>query len=149
MISPRNAERDSLLFVYGSLRPCSPGPQAAWLAARAHYVGPARTRGRLYDLGRFPGLCAPRSRHEWVSGDVYELPEFALMRALDRYENEPRGRCAAFERIAAIVELDVRAARSRMRVAWLYAYRGCVLRRARIRAGDYCVALSVHHARQT
>jgi gamma-glutamylcyclotransferase (GGCT)/AIG2-like uncharacterized protein YtfP len=70
MISSPLTGRDSLLFVYGTLRPFVDIPMAKWLRRAAHYVGPATMRGRLYDLKRYPGLHAPRSRRDCVVGDV-------------------------------------------------------------------------------
>ena len=138
MISSSVAERDSLLFVYGTLRPCSRTPVARWLGAHACYLGPARTRGRLYDLGHFPGLRAPRSLREWVSGDLYVLPRAAMLRTLDRYETAPHGRgLAPFERVRCSVELQRNMGRARRHIAWAYVYRRSIMQCARIRSGDY------------
>ncbi len=70
MISSRRTGRDSLLFVYGTLRPFIDIPMARWLRRAARYVGQATARGRLYDLGPYPGLRAARGCGERVVGDV-------------------------------------------------------------------------------
>ena len=51
MISSRLTRRDSLLFVYGTLRPFADVEMAKWLHGNARYLGSATTQGRLYDLG--------------------------------------------------------------------------------------------------
>lgn len=129
-----------LLFVYGTLRPCLEGsdvPIARWLAARAEHAGAARTRGRLYDLGPYPGLViAERAgeRSGWVVGDVYRLPRpLRLLAVLDRYEAGARRAQPRFER----VERTIRFGDRRSVAAWVYVYRGSLARAEPIRCGDY------------
>ena len=75
--------------------------------------------GRLYRLGRYPGLKLGRVqvRQEWVAGELYRLPAepgplAALLEAMDRYEG------GDFERVAAVAR---RADGGRVR-AWVYEY---------------------------
>jgi gamma-glutamylcyclotransferase (GGCT)/AIG2-like uncharacterized protein YtfP len=126
MISSRLTKRDSLLFVYGTLRPFVDVPMARWLRRVARYVGPATTRGALYDLGRYPCLRNASRRREWVVGDVYRVAGRRVLRALDRYE-------ATFVRERCIVKL----ARGALRRAWIYRYRFSVVGLPRIASGDY------------
>jgi gamma-glutamylcyclotransferase (GGCT)/AIG2-like uncharacterized protein YtfP len=128
-------ERDSLLFVYGTLREFVDIPMARRLRSVARYVGTARAPGRLYDLGRYPGLKPALRRGEWVSGDLYLLPApRALLRDLDRYEAGVRGReRARFVRVRTPLLL----ARSRRTVAWVYLFTRPVRAAARIPRGDY------------
>jgi gamma-glutamylcyclotransferase (GGCT)/AIG2-like uncharacterized protein YtfP len=133
MISSRLTGRDSLLFVYGTLRPFVDIPMAEWLRRRSRHVGSATTRGRLYDLGRYPGLRPPRGRGETVVGDVYRVTNPRVFRVLDRYEaGEARAR-ARFVRARCVVTLP----RGRRRSAWVYEYRRSVVTAARIASGDY------------
>ena len=133
MISARTRKSDALLFVYGTLRPCTHSPMAIWLRGRAVHAGTARTRGRLYDLGAYPGMIAARRTREWVAGEVYRLrrPRRTL-RTLDLYESSAgRGR-PRFVRVLRTVDLGGRAT-----PAWVYLYRLPIFPRARIREGDY------------
>lgn len=132
MITSRLSRRDSLLFVYGTLRPFVDIPMARWLSGVARYVGPATTSGRLYDLGPYPGLTAARSRRENVCGDVYRVTNPRVLRVLDRYEAGPVRSRARFVRERCAVKL----ARG-LRAAWLYRYRCSVVGAARIASGDY------------
>jgi gamma-glutamylcyclotransferase (GGCT)/AIG2-like uncharacterized protein YtfP len=132
-------KRDSLLFVYGTLRAFVDIPMARLLRSRAHRLGSVKARGRLYDLGPYPGLKPPRSRRDWVVGDLYALrvPR-SLLRTLDAYEAGDVGReRPRFVRARVLVHL--RSARRRS--AWVYIYRPPVRPGARIRAGDYAVHL--------
>jgi gamma-glutamylcyclotransferase (GGCT)/AIG2-like uncharacterized protein YtfP len=127
MITSRLLGRDSLLFVYGTLRPFVDVEMARWLQCAARYLGPATARGRLYDLGAYPGLRAARGRGERVAGDVYRVTNPRVFRVLDRYE------APGFARERLVVELD----RGRRRTAWAYRYRRSVVGAARIASGDY------------
>jgi gamma-glutamylcyclotransferase (GGCT)/AIG2-like uncharacterized protein YtfP len=132
MISARLTGRYSLLFVYGTLRAFVDIPMAQWLRRSARYVGPATTRGRLYDLGPYPGLRPARQRSETVVGDVYRVTDPHVFRVLDRYE-AGSVRTKTFVRGACIVKL-VRGART---AAWTYRYCRSVVGAARISSGDY------------
>jgi len=133
MISSRPAARDSLLFVYGTLRPFVGVPMGRWLQTVAVYAGPARTAGRLYDLGPYPGMRPARARGELVRGDVYRIANPRVWRTLDRYEASGPAIRARFVRVPCVVAF----ARGRRRRAWVYAYRGNALRARRIASGDY------------
>jgi gamma-glutamylcyclotransferase (GGCT)/AIG2-like uncharacterized protein YtfP len=137
MISSRRARRDSLLFVYGTLRPFAAVPMARWLARVAEHLGGARTVGRLYDLGSYPGLRIVRGG-ESVRGDLYRVRRRSVLRALDRYEAGTDARRPRFRRRPAFVTSDS----GRRRAAWLYVYARPILRRARIAQGDYRRALA-------
>jgi len=127
MISSRPRRRDSLLFVYGTLRPFSDVAMARWLRRAARYLGSATTRGRLYDLGAYPGLRFA-GRRETVAGDVYRIANARVFRVLDRYEARfVRERCS------------VRLARGAHGSAWVYRYRYPVGRAVHIAGGDYLV----------
>ena len=96
----------------------------AVLARGATAVGPGTVRGRLLDLGRYPGLVDGPGR---VSGEVYRLDDPELLPVLDREEGYN------FVRRQGIVTL---AGGRRVR-AWLYRYRGPRERATPIPSGDY------------
>jgi gamma-glutamylcyclotransferase (GGCT)/AIG2-like uncharacterized protein YtfP len=133
MISSRLPGRDSLLFVYGTLRPFVAIPMARWLAAEARYVGPARTRGRLYDLGPYPAMRAPVARRQWVVGDVYQVASPRVLRVLDLYEAGASAGRPQFARVPCTVAF----ARGAPRAAWVYLYQPRVRHAPRIVGGDY------------
>ena len=111
IISSRLTQRDSLLFVYGTLRPFVDIPMSRWLRHVARYVGPGRTRGRLYDLGPYPGLRPAHRSGEWVVGDVYRVRKPLVVRRLDRYEAGSGYGRPRFVRRACVVSLGRRRVR--------------------------------------
>ena len=116
------APSSELLFAYGTLMR-GYGLHAV-LARRATAVGDGTVRGRLLDLGRYPGLVDGNGR---VHGEIYRLDDPQLLPVLDREEGYN------FVRRRGIVTLvDGR----RVRV-WLYRYRGPRERATPIPHGDY------------
>lgn len=114
------------IFVYGTLR--RGGAMHALLAPGAEWVGRARMRGRLYDLGAFPGFADGRA-NDWVQGELYRLTgdSAPLLDSLDRYEG------TAFRRE---VREAVRDGGVRMQ-AYVYVFTGSLRGRRRIESGDY------------
>lgn len=133
MISSRTVRRDSLLFVYGTLRTFADVPMARWLRRVAAPAGGGSTRGCLYDLGPYPGMKPPRSPRDFVVGELYRVTDPSVLHVLDRYEAGGSLRRPRFARERCIVRLD----RGGRCAAWIYRYRPPVARRSRIAGGDY------------
>lgn len=95
----------SLLFVYGTLGPrYLGGDRVDW--------GPDAVRGRLFDLGPYPGLVdLDDPTADWVEGDVRPTTGSELEGSLDTYEGVEEGR---YRR----VETRTRAGRH----VWVYVY---------------------------
>jgi gamma-glutamylcyclotransferase (GGCT)/AIG2-like uncharacterized protein YtfP len=116
------------LFVYGTLRRGFSGPVRQLLANNAVCIGEARFRGRLYDLGRYPGAVGSRHKRDWVVGELYRLrsPKTAFA-ALDAYEGE------RFRRHQVVVRsLSGKKIRS-----WIYLFTGNTAAHRLIPSGDY------------
>jgi gamma-glutamylcyclotransferase (GGCT)/AIG2-like uncharacterized protein YtfP len=94
------------------------------LARGAGFVGMATARGRLLDLGRYPGVVDGGGR---VTGEVYRLHDPELLPAVDRAEG------VQFLRGHTLVTF-ADGARAR---AWIYRYRGSCARAVPIPDGDY------------
>ena len=110
-----------LLFTYGTLMR---GYTLHRVLAGAVLVGEGHVRGRLLDLGSYPGLVEGEGQ---VRGELYRLPGPELMATVDREEGYN------FERGPITVTLgDGRTSR-----AWAYRYRGPRERAVPIPDGDY------------
>lgn len=73
----------SQIFVYGTLQRASAHPMAVQLRHRARWLGPARLRARLYDLGVYPAAVQGRGT---VHGELFDLADSELLERLDAYE---------------------------------------------------------------
>ena len=128
-----------LLFVYGTLRKDVRDSKFRILeqeAGEVTFSGCARIQGRLFEIGRYPGLVLSHNAGAWVRGEVYSIgrPEETLAR-LDEYEG-----CGAndtqpceYERVEAGIVLDD-GSRER---AWVYVYQRPTAGRREIASGDY------------
>jgi gamma-glutamylcyclotransferase (GGCT)/AIG2-like uncharacterized protein YtfP len=125
------------LFVYGTLKRCSPHPMAKFLAERGRFLGEARLRGRLFDLGRYPGMQPAQAEDEWVYGDLYDLAhDPAAWVELDAYENAESPQPSFFERALETVA----AADGQMVEAFVYWFVGDVSKAKRVVSGRYLTA---------
>jgi len=123
------------LFVYGTLKRRSRHPMARRLAQSARWIAGARIAGRLYDLGRFPGLKEARANDESVQGDVYDLGADAerILVEMDAYENAESPPPTPYERALTTSTLTDGTALQ----VWVYWYRGDVREENFIASGSY------------
>ncbi len=110
--------------MYGTLRS---GGSAADRMRPARSLGAARYRGRLYDLGAYPGAVPSDDPADVVCGELFALADAAaLLSRLDRYEGpEFRRARVAVTRGGECLE------------SWIYLYDRDVAGLARITSGDY------------
>lgn len=75
------------LFVYGTLEPAHAPAEIAAAVRRLRRVGSGSVRGRLYDLGEFPGAVVSRTAPSVIKGKVFELPaDQQVLSSIDTYE---------------------------------------------------------------
>jgi gamma-glutamylcyclotransferase (GGCT)/AIG2-like uncharacterized protein YtfP len=96
------------LFVYGTLHPDRAPAEIASTVALFTPLGPATLRGRLLDLGEYPGLIPGE---DLIPGELFAVPPQAWP-ALDAYET------ALFRRIQTPVTLPS----GETKTAWVYLY---------------------------
>jgi gamma-glutamylcyclotransferase (GGCT)/AIG2-like uncharacterized protein YtfP len=124
------------LFVYGTLSPRHAPPEIAATVRRLRPVGAASVRGRLYDLGEYPGAILSKSSRSVIRGEVFELPGDAqTLSSLDNYEGFAPGKpgSSLFVRRAWPVVMDDG---TRLR-CWVYVYNGDTRRALPVRGGRY------------
>lgn len=130
------------LFVYGTLRSEGNHPLGAELRAGAKCLGRGHTPGRLYDFGEYPGLLAPVTTGDWVTGEIYELSDpDAILARLDHYEgcgpNDPEPHLFVRRLSYAL------GTRGDPMNVWVYLYNGDPGSAARIASGDYSERLRI------
>lgn len=109
------------LFVYGTLLPGRAPAEIAPTVDRLRTVGDGFVRGRLYDLGEYPGIVLDETGEE-IPGKIFRLPkEPEVLKRLDEYEEfdaaQPEG--SLFVRKEWPV---TRKDGNRKLVCWVYVY---------------------------
>jgi gamma-glutamylcyclotransferase (GGCT)/AIG2-like uncharacterized protein YtfP len=125
---------NSLLFVYGSLLSRARHPMGTRLRREARLLGEAAIDGRLYSLGRYPGLVEDANSPYPVHGEVYDLKApVSTLKWLDAYEGIVPGKPERnpYER----VERPARLASGETLTAWVYLYRNSVQTRPEVIGG--------------
>ena len=128
------------VFVYGTLLSRAGHPMGARLQREARLLGEASIQGRLYSLGRYPGLVESADASEIAHGEVYALNRpAAALEWLDAYEGIRPGKGgspADYER----VEREVQLASGATLAAWVYLYRKSTGMRPPIPRGRWIAA---------
>jgi len=96
-----------LLFVYGTLRPGRAPAAIAPVVATLRRLGPARVRGRLYQLGAYPGAVPDADAPGWIAGElVARTASSPPLAWFDAYEGSgyERVRTAALDPSGNLVE---------------------------------------------
>ena len=125
------------LFVYGTLLRGSASVESWQRRVQAEFAGRGRIKGKLYDLGEYPGAIA--DAEQVVRGEVYELrsPDDAvkILDELDEYEGyfPLRPKKSLFVRRVTSVVMDDGGNTK----AWVYFFNGPVDENDLIPGGDY------------
>jgi gamma-glutamylcyclotransferase (GGCT)/AIG2-like uncharacterized protein YtfP len=116
-----DSEVNPHLFVYGTLLSTAGHPMGARLRREARLIGAASMQGRLYRLGRYPGLVEAAQAGARVHGEVYALnTPAAALRWLDAYEGILPG--DQDQNDYKRVERPVQLASGEEIIAWVYVY---------------------------
>jgi gamma-glutamylcyclotransferase (GGCT)/AIG2-like uncharacterized protein YtfP len=118
----------TLLFGYGTLMSTATGPLGRGQRQRlsgesSRLIGEGSARGRLYDLGRYPGLVECDDSTERVHGEVFDLLEPERTQLwLDAYEGIVPGDHPHNEYERCIRQITLTATGETVS-AWVYIYR--------------------------
>ena len=123
------------LFLYGTLL-TGASDEVANIVRQFRRVGEAYVRGKLYDLGEYPGAVADPSSNTSIRGELVELPpDQELLEELDRYEefypSSPEASLFVRKRTR------VKTADGRDHEAWIYIYNKDPGDAPIVRGGDY------------
>jgi gamma-glutamylcyclotransferase (GGCT)/AIG2-like uncharacterized protein YtfP len=130
--------RKRYLFSYGTLLPQHAPREIAPTMRRLRRVGQGFVRGRLYDLGDYPGAVLTRNG-PLIRGLVFELPDDPeVLERLDKYEEFDRSRPkgSLFVRKRRIVSLQD----GKKVFCWIYAYNRPTGAAPPLASGDYSKA---------
>jgi gamma-glutamylcyclotransferase (GGCT)/AIG2-like uncharacterized protein YtfP len=124
------------LFVYGSLRSGFRSPVYEYISRFFSFVGEAKVRGKLIDMGSYPAGIPTNDNH-FIIGELYQIKhenEFSwAIGQLDDYEGmsvEP-DEVQLYRREITEVHFN-----GQLTHAWIYWYNGDVSGRTVIDSGD-------------
>ena len=124
------------LFVYGSLRSGFQQQAYQYLSKYFDLVGPAKVKGKLYDMGEYP-VALPANEESFIIGELYTINtieefDYAIGQ-LDDYEGlfPEEGQTALFKREVATVYCN-----NQQSIAWVYWFNGNVTALPEITSGD-------------
>lgn len=132
------------IFVYGTLGKQARNPARRALAKYAEFSSEATVKGKLFDLGEYPGAVPSRRTDDRVAGELYAIDvdhAEELLKVLDTYEEfDPEDKNdSLFVRDVT----EVYGEQQKPLKAWIYWWNGEEDRKAEIPSGDY----KVHRAR--
>jgi gamma-glutamylcyclotransferase (GGCT)/AIG2-like uncharacterized protein YtfP len=124
------------LFLYGTLKPDTADREISPIVQRLRNIGRGRVRGKLYDLGGYPGAVVDASSNSFVRGLLVELPaDRATLEALDRYEEfDPSN---PGDSLFIRTKTTVRLTNGRSVRGWMYVYNRDPGNAPVIRGGEY------------
>ena len=127
----------NLLFVYGTLR-FNENPISKGLGPVSNRLGTAFVRGKLFDLGNYPGIVLSDDPRDRVIGEIIALnhPEASLA-LIDQYEGVYPDPKSEYRREVA------KAFFERQQIScWIYVYQHSLSGLTLIPSGDYVDYLS-------
>ena len=124
------------VFAYGTLQPGHAPEEIADIVRRFEIVGKGFVRGRLYDLGLYPGAVLDERSSRRVFGTVFRLPsgEDVLTRldAYEGFEPEEPGRSLFVRRSQPVCLTDGTSV-----TCWVYEYNRSIDQDRVIESGTY------------
>lgn len=121
-----------LLFVYGTLLQ-KDNQFGVYLKKYCAFLSTGKIKGRLYDIGEYPGLVLNPEGY-FINGNIYSVDSEEVLQALDAYEgvgpleNQPN----LYLRINCPVVTNCGEAN-----AWVYVYNLPVVGLPEIKSGNY------------
>jgi gamma-glutamylcyclotransferase (GGCT)/AIG2-like uncharacterized protein YtfP len=127
---------NDLLFVCGTLLPELAPAAMQEILARCQFIGAGFVRGRLYDLGEYPGGVIDESADTLIVGKIISLPaDQSVLKTLDEYEGfDPQSPHAG---LFIRTRCTVTTPDGQKQSCWIYAYNGSVDGLPLIGSGDY------------
>jgi len=124
------------LFVYGSLRKDTPTPLYALLQDNCTFETEGYFKGKLYDLGRYPGAVACQDTICKVFGELYRLTDVdKVFRILDAFEGCSVQFAQPHEYVRKKIQVVIDNGNAIS--AWAYLYNREVDKLPLIPSGDY------------
>lgn len=121
------------LFVYGTLLD-GQNEFGRYLQTHCSFYSAGKLRGKLYDIGEYPGAVADAGDGSFVYGSIYLLDDIKVLEKLDDYEGVGGQHPQPNEYVREMVDVEVEAG---LLQCWVYIYNWPVERLEEIASGDY------------
>lgn len=122
------------LFVYGTLLDAD-NEFAIFLRKHCRFVKKGKFKGRLYDIGEYPGAIADTQTDDYIHGSIYLLDNASMvLEKLDDYEGFGPDQEQPNLFIRKLMEIETN---TRSIDCWVYLYNRDVNGLGYIRSGDY------------
>jgi len=122
------------LFVYGTLL-AQGNPYAAYLQQHCKLIGEGKFRGRLYDIGEYPGAINDTDSDLFVYGSIYLMDDAVkTLSVIDEYEGIASNEPEPHEYTRTLIDIDTE---NGIVISWTYLYSWPVEGKVQITNGNY------------
>ena len=112
-------QTSNYLFIYGTLMNVE-NEYAAFLKSNSTFYAEGKLKGKLYDIGEYPGATPSMKKNEFVYGSVMQLnDEEAVLPIVDEYEGFGTGQLQPNEFIRVLTDVETAAG---IINCWTYLY---------------------------
>ncbi len=123
------------LFVYGSLMGGIQSPIATYLKSKSTFLGEGYVYGKLYDIGKYPGLVDDKQSKNKVLGHIFQLSNpIEMLPNLDYYECVGEGFEAPNEYRRETITVHLK---NEQELCWVYLYNSLTTDLKQIESGNY------------
>jgi gamma-glutamylcyclotransferase (GGCT)/AIG2-like uncharacterized protein YtfP len=125
---------NNLLFVYGTLLDAD-NEYAIYLKDNSRFYAEGQLKGRLYDIGEYPGAILAKVGNEYIYGTILQLDDpGAALQVIDDYEGFDKGQPFPNEFIRVSADIETGAGKI---TCWVYLYNLPVTGLPWIKSGRY------------
>jgi gamma-glutamylcyclotransferase (GGCT)/AIG2-like uncharacterized protein YtfP len=131
------AENSQYLFVYGTLLDES-NTYAAYLKEHSRFYKTGRLKGKLFNIGNYPGAIWDEASDTFVYGAVFFMDDpKSTLKELDDYEGFGDDFAQPNEFVRQLIEVEIDSGNIK---CWVYLYNLPVNTLLQISSGDYLKA---------
>jgi len=123
-----------LLFVYGTLLDAQ-NEYALYLKSHSNLFSRGKIKGKLYDIGQYPGAILSYQENEYIYGTILEINDGKnVLPVIDDYEGFGHDQPQPNEFIRVITEVETAVG---LLNSWIYLYNLSVEELPQIKSGRY------------
>jgi gamma-glutamylcyclotransferase (GGCT)/AIG2-like uncharacterized protein YtfP len=124
----------SYLFVYGTLL-ISGNQYAAYLQKHCKRMGEGKIKGKLYDIGEYPGAIINTNDRQYIHGSIYLMDDAtSVLQIIDEYEGLGPGEPQPHEYVRSIVDIETA---NGIVACWMYLYNWPINKFPKVSDGRY------------